>query len=68
MQPKIKPNEKVRAAMDIAGYTQLILARTIGVSKGAFNLKMCGKRDFSLSECQRIAKALGRTLDDIFSA
>ena len=66
MAQKIKPFEKVRAAMDIAGYTQEALARTIGLSKGAFNLKMCGKRDFSLPECQRIAKALGSTLNEIF--
>ena len=66
MTQKIKPNEKVRAAMDIAGYTQEALARTIGLSKGAFNLKMNGKRDFTLPECQRIAKALDSTLDGIF--
>lgn len=62
----IKPHEKVRAAMHLAGYTQDSLAKTIGIGTATFNLKINGKRDFTLPECQRIAKALGVTLDDIF--
>lgn len=65
-KPNPKPHVKLRAAMELAGYTQEAMARAIGMSFSAFNLKINGKREFTLSECNLIANKLGRTLDDIF--
>ncbi|HQD77175.1 MAG TPA: helix-turn-helix transcriptional regulator [Bacillota bacterium] len=66
MKPEIKPHEKVRAAMVLKGYTQEQLCRVTGLSYSAFSLKINGHRDFTLSECARIAKALDTTLDALF--
>lgn len=64
---KPKPHERVRAAMDLAGYTNYEgLANAIGLSISAFTQKINGKRDFSLPECNRIANKLNTTLDAIF--
>lgn len=62
----IKPHNRVRAAMDIAGYNQEMLAKAMGLGINTMNLKLNGKRQFTLGECNRIAKALGTTLDKIF--
>lgn len=64
--PKPKPHERVRAAMDLVGYNQELMSRALGMSLSAFSAKINGKREFTLSECNLIAKKLGRTLDDIF--
>lgn len=64
--PAIKPNERIRSAMTLTGYTQEALSKSIGISYSAFSLKLNGKREFTLSECQRIAKKLGTTLNDLF--
>lgn len=66
MKPKIKPHEKVRAAMVLKGYTQDVLCRVTGLSESAFSLKINGHRDFTLPECARIARALDTTLDALF--
>jgi len=66
VKPEIKPHEKVRAAMVLKGYTQEQLCRVTGLSYSAFSLKINGHRDFTLSECARIAKALDTTLDALF--
>jgi DNA-binding XRE family transcriptional regulator len=64
---KTKPHERVRAAMDLAGYNNYeSLANAIGLSISAFTAKINGKRDFTLPECNRIAGALNTTLDAIF--
>lgn len=66
---KPKPHERVRAAMDLAGYNNYeSLAKTIGMSISAFTAKINGKRPFTLPECNLIANALGTTLDNIFFA
>jgi DNA-binding XRE family transcriptional regulator len=64
---KPKPHERVRAAMDLAGYTNYeSLANAIGMSISAFTAKINGKRDFTLPECNFIANMLNTTLDAIF--
>jgi transcriptional regulator with XRE-family HTH domain len=66
---KTKPNERVRAAMELAGYNNYeSLANAIGMSISAFTAKINGKRSFTLPECNLIAIALGTTLDAIFFA
>jgi transcriptional regulator with XRE-family HTH domain len=62
----VKPNEKIRSAMVLSGYTQEALAKSIGISYSAFSLKLNGKREFTISECQRIARKLGTSLDALF--
>lgn len=66
MKPKIKTNEKIRAAMVEEGYTQETLAKTIGMALVTLNIKLNGHRDFSMPEGKRIAKVLNRTLDELF--
>jgi len=68
METNVKLFERVRAAMVETGHTQETLAKTIGIGKSTFNAKLNGKRDFTLPECIRIAKATNKTLDDIFFA
>ena len=64
---KPKPHERVRAAMDLKGYTTYeSLARAMGISLSAFIAKINGKRQFTLDECNLIAGILGTTLDAIF--
>jgi len=64
---KPKPHERVRAAMNIAGYNNYeSLANAIGMSISAFAAKINGKRSFNLLECNLIANVLGTTLDGIF--
>jgi DNA-binding XRE family transcriptional regulator len=66
---RTKPHERVRAAMDLAGYNNYeSLANAIGLSISAFTAKINGKRDFTLPECNRIAIVLNTTLDAIFFA
>lgn len=66
---KPRPHERVRAAMDLAGYNNYeSLAKAIGLSISAFTAKINGKRDFTLQECNRIATVLNTTLDAIFFA
>jgi len=66
INPKIKPYEKLRAAMVAKGYTQDMLRKVLGLSHSTFNLKINGKREFTISECKLIAQTLGTTLDEIF--
>ncbi len=64
-----KPHERVRAVMELTGYnTYDKLAKAIGMSISAFNQKINGNREFTLNECNLIAKILGKTLDEIFFA
>jgi transcriptional regulator with XRE-family HTH domain len=64
---KPKPHERVRAAMDLAGFHNYeSLADAIGLSISAFTAKINGKRPFTLPECNMIANKLGTTLDAIF--
>ena len=66
VKAKVKPNGKIRAAMVEAGYTQETLANAIGIGHSTLNIKLNGKRDFTIPEGIRIAKATHRTLDEIF--
>jgi DNA-binding XRE family transcriptional regulator len=62
-----KPHERVRAAMEMTGYnTYEKMSKAIGISLSAFTQKISGNREFTLNECNLIAKTLGKTLDDIF--
>lgn len=64
---KLKPHERVRAAMDIAGYNNYeSLSNAIGISLSAFTAKINGKRSFTLPECNLIANELGTDLNAIF--
>ncbi|HBR31176.1 MAG TPA: hypothetical protein DD733_03730 [Clostridiales bacterium] len=66
VETNVKPNEKVRAAMAEAGYTQKALARAIGIGESSMNQKLNGKRTFTLPESIMISEALHKTLNDIF--
>lgn len=66
IMPKIKPYEKVRAAMIEAGYNQETLAYAIGMHRSTFNQKINGHGDFTITDCLRMAKILGKTLDELF--
>jgi DNA-binding XRE family transcriptional regulator len=66
VKTKVKPNGRIRAAMIESGYTQETLANVIGIGHSTFNIKLNGKRDFTIPEGIRIAKATHRTLDEIF--
>lgn len=65
---KIKPNEKLRAAMIMSGHTQESIAKSIGIDRSTFSSKINGHGEFTLPECQMIAKLLNKTLDEIFFA
>jgi DNA-binding XRE family transcriptional regulator len=62
----IKPHERLRAAMIMAGYNQDRMRKAMGLSLSAFNLKINGKREFTLNECKIAAQILGMTLDQLF--
>ena len=63
----IRPNERVRAAMTLAGYNSYdSLAKSMGISISAFQQKISGNREFNLGECNLIANILHTTLDKIF--
>ena len=66
MTEKAKYKNKIRAAMILKGYTQADVAKALGVGGSTLSKKLNGHSDFTLPECIRIAKLLGRTLDDIF--
>jgi DNA-binding XRE family transcriptional regulator len=68
-EPKPKPYERVRAAMEMTGYnTYERMAQAVGMSLSAFSQKINGNREFTLTECNMIATKLGTTLDKIFFA
>ncbi|HHW80354.1 MAG TPA: helix-turn-helix domain-containing protein [Bacteroidales bacterium] len=48
------------------GYTQEVLAKTVGVALVTLNTKLNGHRDWTMPEGKRIAKTLNRTLDELF--
>mgnify|MGYP001175060772 CR=1 FL=1 len=66
VKSRTKPFLKLRAAIVEAGYTQGDIAKAIGVDISTFSQKINGHRDFTLSECVRIANLVNRSLDDIF--
>jgi len=66
VRSRTKPFLKLRAAIVEAGYTQGDIAKAIGVDISTFSQKINGHRDFTLSECVRIANLVNRSLDDIF--
>lgn len=66
VRSRTKPFLKLRAAIVEAGYTQGDVAKAIGVETSTFSQKINGHRDFTLSECVRIANLVNRSLDDLF--
>ena len=60
------PHIRLRAAMVLAGYNQERMAKAIGLSLSAFNLKLNGHREFTIFEANLISKKLGKTLDELF--
>lgn len=50
--------KKLKAAMFLAGFTQVSLAVELGISKNALSLKMTGQRPFTLSEASKLCKLL----------
>lgn len=50
---------KLRGIMAEAGMTQGSLAKQVGMSRGAFNLKLNGKSPFNVDEVQKICTVLG---------
>lgn len=47
--------------------TQTQAANVINISKQTYHLKEKGKRDFSLTEAQSLAKYFNTTVDELFS-
>lgn len=64
IKKKSVAHEKLRAAM--IGYTQGDIAKLIGIDRSTFSSKINGHGEFTLPECQMIAKLLNKTLDEIF--
>lgn len=58
--------EVIRGAIKDHGYTQEKMGKVLGLAPSTFNLKINGKNEFTLSECAKIAQALGTTLDELF--
>lgn len=57
---------KLRGKRVAAGYTQLQLAKAIGISLYAYQMKERGKVDFRMSEINLILKLLDCTYEEIF--
>ncbi len=51
--------EKLKKLLSSKGITQRQLAKKVGMSFRVLNYKICGKRDFSYSEVERICEVLG---------
>lgn len=49
------------------GLPQRVLAEAVGLSQGAMSQRLNGKVEFSLSELEPIAEALGVTVLDLFT-
>lgn len=53
----------IRAEMGRNNLTIKMLAKEIGISSNSVSLKLNGKRDFTLSEVERMADLFGCSLD-----
>ena len=59
-------NLKLRGKRVEKGYSQADLAKLLGISTNAYNLKENGKGEFTLSEIQDLLYYLDCDFDDIF--
>ena len=57
---------KLRGKRVEHGYSQKDIAKEIGISTNAYNLKELGKREFTMSEINTILKLLDCTYEEIF--
>ena len=53
-----KPFAKLRGRMAEVGYSQRDMAKSLGISKATFSIKVNAKRDFTLTELRTMAKVL----------
>lgn len=65
---KNKPKEfrKLKALRVEFGYTQESMARKLGMSENGYLLKENGKREFTLTEAERIARLFNKTITEVF--
>lgn len=57
---------KLRGKRVEKGYSQADLAKLLGISTNAYNLKETGKREFRMSEINLLLELLDITYEDIF--
>ena len=67
MQMTINPHINIRAERVRAGMTQLDMAKRLGMSVTAYNLKESGKRQFSLDEFILICEILDTDPDTLLA-
>lgn len=65
--PMGSPNLRLREARLAAGLTQEQLARLAGIPAGTYRPIESGHRAGNLRTLSRIARALGRTVDELFA-
>jgi putative transcriptional regulator len=65
-RPELDRNNRVRRARVVKDLTQAELAEKAGVTRQTIGLIERGKFNPSLKLCVAIAKALNKTLDDLF--
>lgn len=58
----------IRSRMVLRDMTQADLADAIGMGRSALSTRMSGGREFTFSELERIARALGVSLRDLLPA
>lgn len=58
---------EIKAIARELGVSQGLLARQARMSRASLSLKLNGRRDMTLSEVERLAAALGTTLQDLIA-
>lgn len=66
MEAELKPKLNLKAERIKKQETQADTAKIINVSEQTYNQKEIGKRDFSLTECELLAKHYGTTIESLF--
>ena len=66
MKAQLRVRNRLKLARVERGYTQQELANLIGVTRQTIGLIENGKYNPTLNLCLRIARALDKTLDDLF--
>lgn len=59
-------NYKLVEARETAGYSQKTFSKLIPMSSYSYYLKENGKRQFKVSEANKICKLLNKTYDELF--
>lgn len=59
-------HDKLRALCIEHGFTQQDMAELLGISVSSFNMKLNGKREFTITEIQKIVKWFGLPFEKIF--